>query len=223
MNRPSRQRAALVSCAATLLLFGAACGTKGGDVADTTTSQRPTTSASTTATTQSTTTTTTTTEPTTDTTTSGSTIPDVSSWVAVTDSPSAVSFKLPKKPVVSTPAVTAPDRSAVKVRLYQALVNPNFVVQVSVFDLSGRSFDTDKAIDGVATSAKGTVSSRTHTTVDGLDVTDAKISLKNEAAVAYDRVFKLGDHAVQLQTLGLVSDGVALLTAHQALLSSFHR
>ena len=130
----------------------------------------------------------------------------VTAWPLVTDKPSGVSFRLPKKPTILTPPVTAPDHAKVMVRGYQVLVDQDLLVQVSVYDLAGRSFDADKAIRGVASTAGGTVTMRKHTASGDLDIVDAKIHIPKGPALGYDRVFKIGDHAVQMWTLGLASN-----------------
>ncbi len=152
---------------------------------------------------------------------SSGTLPEIGSWVTVKDPASGYTFKLPTKPKVLTPPVTAPDGSPVKIRAYQSLINPTFVVQVSVYDLAGRTFDTDKAINGVATSTRGTVTSRVHRSSGGLDVVDARISLRNGTASSFNRVFKKGDYAVQMQALGLTTDETQIRLAQRLLNASF--
>jgi hypothetical protein len=142
------------------------------------------------------------------------------SWTLVNDPPSHVSFRLPKKPMLLAPTVTAPDGRQVTVRGYQALLDNNLVVQVSIYDLAGRSFDADKAIKGVASSANGIVISRKHTASQGLDIVDAKIRIPRGPALGYDRVFKIGDHAVQLWTLGQASNERRIRSLQQRLSAS---
>jgi hypothetical protein len=148
-------------------------------------------------------------------------VPGTQTWTPVKDAPSGLSFRLPKKPMLLRPPVTAPDGARVTVRGYQALVDENLLVQVSVYDLAGRSFDADKAIDGVAASSKGTVVARTHTPSGNLDIVDAKIRIPKGPALGYDRVFKIGDHAVQLWTLGLANNEARIRQVQQRLSSSF--
>ena len=108
------------------------------------------------------------------------------------------------------------------VRGYQALVNEDLLVQVSVYDLAGRSFDADKAILGVASTAGGQVTMSKHTASGDLDIVDAKIRIPKGPALGYDRVFKIGDHAVQMWTLGLAKNEKQI-RAVQSLLSSTFR
>ena len=151
------------------------------------------------------------------------TSPPLSAWTTVVDPPSGLSFQLPKKPTLFKPGGTAADGAPVTARGYQALVNDDLVVQVSVYDLAGRSFDADKAIDGVALSSRGTVIARKHTASGGLDIVDARIRIPTGPALGYDRVFKIGDHAVQLWTLGLADDEVRIKLVQQRLSSTFRR
>ncbi|MDQ6696364.1 MAG: hypothetical protein M3Z46_02765 [Actinomycetota bacterium] len=201
-------RIALVSATVCVVVAVSGCGVSGKPAAESTTKPAATT-------TQRPTTSTPTSEPTT-----GAL---VGQWQRVVDPPSGLSFQLPKQPTLLKPPVTAPDGAPVTVRGYQALVNPNLLVQVSVYDLAGRSFDADKAIDGVATSSHGAVVARQHTESDGLDIVDAKIRIPTGPALGYDRVFKIGDHAVQLWTLGLASNAAQIRLVQQHLSSTFRR
>ena len=116
---------------------------------------------------------------------------------------------------------TAPDPAKVMVRGYQVLVNEDLLVQVSVYDLAGRSFDADKAIRGVASTAGGKVTMRKHTRSGDLDIVDAKIRIPRGPALGYDRVFKIGDHAVQMWTLGLASNEKQIREVQSLLSSTF--
>ncbi len=200
----------VVMTALCALLGGAGCGVSGKPAVDTTTKPRPTTTQ------HRATSAPPTSEPT-------STGPSVGAWTRITDPPSGLSFQLPKPPTLLKPPVTAPDGAKVTVRGYQTLLNQNLLVQVSVYDLAGRSFDADKAIEGVARSSHGTVVARKHTASGGLDIVDAKIRIPTGPALGYDRVFKLGDHAVQLWTLGLASNEPQIRLVQQHLSSSFRR
>jgi hypothetical protein len=151
----------------------------------------------------------------------GTTVPEVRGWVLVTDQQTGLSFRLPEKPRVLSPPVTAPNGKKVNVRGYQVLVDKNLLVQVSVYDLDGRSFDADKAIDGVAKASGGTVVARKHTPAGALDIVDARIRIPKGQALGYDRVFKIGDHAVQLWTLGLASDEARIRSMQERLSSTF--
>jgi hypothetical protein len=144
-----------------------------------------------------------------------------SSWVPVKDTPSGLTFRLPKQPSLLNPKVTAPDGAQVAVRGYQVLVSRDLLVQVSIYDLAGRSFDADKAIDGVASTASGTVSARTHTASGDLHIVDAKIKIPSRSALGYDRVFKIGDHAVQMWTVGSAADEAQIRSIQQRLSASF--
>lgn len=208
---PVRSARLLLVTAVCALLAVAGCGVKGKPVADTTTKPEATTTTS-----APTTSAPTTSEPTT-------APPTVDAWLRVVDPPSGLSFQLPKQPKLLKPPVTAPDGAAVTVRGYQALLNQNLLVQVSVYDLEGRSFDADKAIAGVAKSSRGTVVASKHTASGGLDIVDAKIRIPTGPALGYDRVFKIGDHAVQLWTLGLASNEAQIRLVQQRLSSTFRR
>ncbi len=210
MELPRSARLLPMAAAYVMVAIAAAgCGVSGKPIAATTTkpttgtTQGPATSASTTS--------------------SPTSTPATDTWTKVVDEPSGLSFRLPKSPKLLKPPVTAPDGARVTVRGYQALINPNLLVQVSVYDLAGRSFDADKAIDGVASSSRGTVTARKHTFSGGLDIVDAKIRIPTGSALGYDRVFKIGDHAVQLWTLGLASNEAQVRAAQQLLSSSFRR
>lgn len=183
------------------------CGVSGkGRAADRTTTPRSsTTSTSTTSTTS--------TQP-------GNPTPS-GAWVPVKDAATGLTFSLPKRPTLLNPKVTAPDGAQVSVRGYQVLVSQDLLVQVSIYDLAGRSFDADKAIDGVASTASGTVSARTHTPSGRLDIVDAKIRIPSRSALGYDRVFQIGDHAVQMWTVGSAAEEAQIRSVQQRLSSSF--
>lgn len=219
----SRRR--MIPAALVVVALLAACGTDGGKKeSGTTKPKRPETTAEPSTTEPSTTESTTeptTTEPTTTTDNSTSGVPDVSKWVPVTDPGSNVKFKLPLKPTVSSPAVTAPDGKPVTVRTYNATPNSNLLVQVVIYDLAGRTFDSNKALDGVASKLQGSVLSRSSSTVDGVDVLDGKVSIRGTLGIGYDRVFKLGDYAVQLQTAGPTADDSKLRSVQKDLISTF--
>ncbi len=200
----TRLHSVMAACAVLTLVAG--CGVSAKHVADPTTDPRPTAQLSSTSTTS--------------TPAPATTSPLGGAWVLVTDTPSGLSFRLPKKPTLLTPPLTAPDGATVKARRYQALL-PNLLVQVWVYELAGRSFDADKAIDGLASGARGTVTARKHTASGGLDIVDAKVRIPTGPALGYDRVFKIGDYAVQLWTVGLASDEQQIRAVQQRLSSTF--
>lgn len=218
-TRSSRRRLIRIAAVALVPLL-AACGTKGKDKSSDTTKAKQQATTTEPTTTEPTTIETTTTETPTTATPSGE-VPDLSEWVSVSDTGSTLKFKLPTTPKTGSPAVTAPDGTPVTVRTYNSTVNPNLFVQVVIYDLAGRTFDPDKALDGVATQSQGSVKSRKHVNVGGLDVVDGVLSLKSGVALGYDRVFKAGDQAVQLQTVGLPTKAALLSATQKDLISTF--